>query len=137
MPHQNTIIKIHGIAFYFAHFSQDLNEIAEATGVGERQIRRYAETLEWDNALTAWGYTGNRNFTIKPSRDTVRDNGETFLEARKVYLEALRNRQPKHKLATIAGDAVGLPRRRIHAWAKQYGWREMIHNNEQNGGIKA
>ena len=124
MPHPKTIIKIYGIAFYFAHISQDLTEIAEATGVGERQIRKYAESPEWENALDAWGYTGERTFTIKPARDTIRDSGEIFEKACQVYLEALRNGEPKHKLATIAGEAVGLPRRRIHTWATKYGWRE-------------
>ena len=125
MPHSNTAIKIHGVAFYFrARLARPHRDFAEATGIGERQIRRYAETPEWENALDAWGYTGERTFTIKPSRDTVRDNGEHFEKAREVYLGAMRNGVPKHKLATRTGEAVGLPRRRIHAWATQYRWRE-------------
>ena len=62
MPTQSTTIKIHAVAFYFANISQDLRDIAKATGLGERQIRRYAETSEWQTALDVFGYTGDRNF---------------------------------------------------------------------------
>ena len=124
MPQQNRLIKIHGIAFYFAHISQDLHQIVKATGMAERTIRRYAETPQWHQALDVFDYTGERTFTLQPSRDTLRDNGEIFEKAREVYLEALRAGEPKHKLATIAGEAVGLPRRRIHAWAMKYNWRQ-------------
>ena len=131
MPHPNTIIKIHGAAFYFAHLSRDLREISEATGIGERQIRRYAETPEWDKALDAWGHTGERTFTTQPSRDTIRDNGETFSKARQIYLEAFKAGEPKHKLASLTAEQLGLQPGRVRNWATKYGWRERMHNNEQ------
>ena len=135
MPTQSTNIKIHGIAFYFAHISQDLREIAEATGVGERQIRRYAETKEWQHALDVFGYTGDRNFATQPTRDTVRDAGEIFEKARQVYLEAMHNGQPKHKLARITADAFGLTPKRVRTWAQKYGWRQ--GDTQLTGGIDA
>ena len=122
MPKPKNLIKIHGAAFYFAHISQDLTEIAETTDLGERQIRRYAETPEWQNALDAWGYTGDRTFTTQPTRDTVRDAGETFDKAREVYLEALKAGESKHKLARITADALGLQPKRVRTWAQKYGW---------------
>ena len=135
MPREKNLIKIHGAAFYFAHISQDLREISDATGIGERQIRRYAETPEWDNALTAWGYTGDRNFTTQPSRDTIRDAGETFDKARKIYIEALKAGRPKHKLASLTAEQLGLTPKRVRIWAQKYGWREQVHNNA-TGGIQ-
>lgn len=84
------------------------------TGIGERTIRRYAETPQWHHALDVFGYTGQRTFSLQPNRDTQRDNGEVFEKAREVYLEALQASEPKHKLATITGNAVELSRRRIH-----------------------
>ena len=102
------------------------------------RVRRpeVGENATMGEALDVFGYTGDRDFLTKPTRDTVRDAGETFEKARKVYLEAMRNGEPTHKLATLAGEAVGLSRRRIHAWAQQYGWRDLIHTNDrQTGGI--
>ena len=137
MPHQNTTIKIHAAAFYFVYTSRDLHEIANVFAVTEYAVRKWAKTPQWEKALDVFGYTGDRDFITKPTRDTVRDAGETFEKARKVYFQASRNGVPTHKLATLTGEAVGLPRRRIHAWATQYGWRERIHNNnsQQTGGI--
>ena len=124
MAHPKTTIKIHAAAFYFAHISRELQRIVEIFGVSEFAVRKWAKTQAWENALEVFGYTGERSFITKPRRDTARDNGEIFEKARFVYLQAMRDGQPKHKLATIAGDAVGLPRRRIHAWAMKYSWRE-------------
>ena len=136
MQYPSTTIKIHAAAFYFVYTSRDLHEIANVFGVTEYAVRKWAKTPQWEKALDVFGYTGDRDFITKPTRDTVRDAGETFEKARKVYLEAMRNGEPTHKLATLAGEAVGLSRRRIHAWAQQYGWRDLIHTNDrQTGGI--
>lgn len=116
-------IKIHAAAFYFAHISRDLDDIKNAFGVSESAIRKWEKTPEWHEALDIFGYTGDRNFAAKATRDTARDAGEVFEKAKAVYIAAMLRGEPKHKLATIAGDAVGLPRRRIHDWAKQYDWR--------------
>ena len=126
MSTQTTTIKIHSAAFYFAYISQDLCQIAKVTGLGKRQIRRYAETEEWDQALDVYGYTGNRNFETQPSRDTVRDAGGTFEQARQIYLDALNAGTPKHKLARITADALGLQPKRVRTWAQKFNW--------QNGG---
>ena len=138
MLHPNTIIKIHSAAFYFARISRDLHQITQTFGVSEWAVRKWKKTQDWQNALEVFGCQGDRNFATKPTRDTVRDNGETFEKARKVYLQAMQAGEPTHKLATSAGDAVGLSRRRIHVWATKYGWRDLIHNNDrqQTGGIQ-
>ena len=125
MPHPKTTIKIHAAAFYFAHISRGLQDLVEIFGVSEFTVRKWAKTQAWENALEAFDYQGERHFITKPRRDTQRDNGETFEKARSVYLQAMRDGQPKHKLATIAGGVVGLPRRRIHAWAMKYNWRDV------------
>ena len=124
MPTQTTTIKIHGAAFYFANISQDLSDISQATGLGERQIRRYAETREWNQALDVYGYTGERNFDTQPRRDTVRDAGETFEKARQIYLQAMQAGTPKHKLASITADELGLTPKRVRIWAQKYNWQE-------------
>ena len=92
-------------------------------GVDTRTIRRWAKDEEWEIALGNVNYTGERSFETQPYRDTERDAGDRFEKAREAYINALQAGTPKHKLATIAGNAVGLPRRRIPAWAMKYNWR--------------
>ena len=98
MQYPSTTIKIHAAAFYFVYTSRDLHEIANVFGVTEYAVRKWAKTPQWEKALDVFGYTGDRDFITKPTRDTVRDAGETFEKARKVYLEAMRNVKPRTNL---------------------------------------
>ena len=116
--------KIHAAATYFAFVSRDITAIAKVFGVDTRTIRRWAKDEAWEIALQNVNYTGDRSFETQPYRDTERDAGDTFEKARTAYINAINAGEPKHRLATIAGKAVGLPRRRIHAWATQYDWKK-------------
>lgn len=130
MPQVKPIVKIHCAAAYFAFVSRDINEIAEAFDTSDRTIRRWAEDPEWEAALDACGYTGDRNFETQPYRDTERDAGGRFAEAREAYITAVKNGEPKHRLATIAAEKVGLPRRRVHDWAMKHGWRKEVTSGQ-------
>ena len=121
---KKSLVKIPAAAFYFAHISRDIHQIANAFDVTEWAVRKWANTYEWETSLKTFGYTGERSFATKPTRDTKRDNGELFDKAHQAYTRAITDGKPKHKLATIAGNAVGLPRRRIHDWATKYSWKE-------------
>ena len=81
-----------------------------ATFDENRGVRKWTKSPQWEKALEVFEYQGDRSFETKPTRNTVRDNGETFEKARQVYIEAMQAGEPRHKLATIAGNAVGLPR---------------------------
>ena len=129
MRQQRLLVKIHAAAFYFSHISRDVNEISDAFGVSRHAVYKWAKTPEWDYALSVFNYTGEREFARRASRDTARDAGDMFNKARDAYFRAMREGVPDRKLATVTGGVVGLPRRRIHAWAKQYGWREGIHRD--------
>ena len=89
MPQVKPIVKIHCAAAYFVFVSRDINEIAETFGTSNRTIRRWAEDEEWETALDACGYTGDRNFETQPYRDTERDAGGLFEKAREAYTVAM------------------------------------------------
>ena len=125
MPQVKPTVKIHCAATYFAFISRDINAIADAFKTSDRTIRRWAEAPEWDAALDTCGYTGDRSFETQPYRDTERDAGKRFEQARAAYNVAIKAGAPSHKLATIAAEKVGLPRRRVHDWAVKYGWRDV------------
>ena len=124
MPQVKSTTKIHCAAAYFAFVSRDITQIANAFGVNDRTIRRWAEDEEWQTALDACGYTGDRSFQLKLTRDTQRDAGDIFEKTREAYQNAIREGHPKHRWATIAAEAVGIRRRRVHQWAIKHGWRE-------------
>ena len=92
-------------------------------------IRRWQKDKEWEIALQNVNYTGDRSFDTQipfetPSARKTRNAGETFEKARQIYIEALRNAEPKHRLATIAAKATGLTPRRIRNWARQFRWAD-------------
>ena len=126
---QRLLVKIHAAAFYFSQISRDVHKIAEMFGVSKDAIYKWAKTPEWDYALSVFNYTGDREFLRRVNRDTARDAGDVFDKARSAYFKAIAEGVPERKLATVAGAVVGLPRRRIHAWAKQYGWREIANRD--------
>lgn len=125
MPQVKPIVRIHCAATYFVFVSRDINEIAETFGTSDRTIRRWTEDPEWETALDACGYTGDKSFETQPYRDTERDAGQLFEKAREAYIVAVNSGEPKHRWATIAAEAVDLPRRRVHDWAMKHGWREI------------
>lgn len=127
MPYRSkaeTDILVTAGAALFATYTRDAKEIANLLNTSERSVHRWAERDKWEEVLQTLNYEGERNFRVKSSRDTESEAGEIFKKAREVYQEALRAGEPKHKLATIAGKAVGLPSRKIHDWAVRHGWRD-------------
>ena len=110
----------------FVTHTRDAKEIASLLNTSERSVHRWAERDKWEEVLQTLNYKGDRNFRVKPSRNSQREEGEIFEEAREAYQEAIKAGEPTHKLATIASNATGIPRRRIHDWAMKHGWRENL-----------
>ena len=123
MPQVRPIKKIQRAARYFAKRSRDRQKIAKAFHVSEDTVRKWAKTPEWTATLDAIGYTGDRSFAKRPTRDAARDAGNLIVKARRVYRAALRAGKPHHKLASITAKKLGLTRRRVYEWAEKYNWR--------------
>lgn len=127
MPQRRPIEKIHAAAWYFAHISRDVYEIAEAFKVSHDAVRKWAKTPEWHKALDVFKYEGDRTFAKQKTRDTEREQGETFVETREIYLELLANGEKPHRLPRLVAEELGIEgidARTIYEWAKRYGWRE-------------
>lgn len=123
MPQVKPIKKIQRAARHFAKTSRERQKIAKAFKVKEDTVRRWAKTPEWNAELDALGYTGDRSFVYRPTRDTARDAGTTFTKARRIYRALLNAGEPHHKLASTTAKKLGLTRRRVHEWAEKYNWR--------------
>ena len=122
MTQITAIAKVYAAATYFAFVSRDINAIAQVFGVDTRTIRRWAKDPHWEIALENVNYTGDRSFETQPARDTQRDAGTGFSDARTIYLDELNAGTPRHKLASLTAKATGLTPRRVREWAKRYGW---------------
>ena len=123
MPQVRPVKKIQRAARYFAKRSRDLQKIAKAFHVSKDTVRKWAKTPEWTATLDALGYTGNRQFAKRPTRDPARDAGPVFTKARKMYHSLLNAGEPHHKLASLTAKKLGLTRRRVYEWAEKYNWR--------------
>ena len=53
-------------AFYFVEHSRDAKEIAKIVKTNVRTIYRWAESPKWHEVLNDLGYTGERNFRVRP-----------------------------------------------------------------------
>ena len=124
MPQVKPIIKIHCAATYFAFVSRDINQIAKAFKTSDRTVRRWETEPEWDDALDICNYTGDRSFETQPSRDTERENPDTFAEAETFYKTAVARGEPRHKIANLTARDTGVPIRQIWEWARKFNWRE-------------
>ena len=123
MPQVKPVKKIQRAARYFATRSRELSKITARFKVSEDTVRNWAKTPEWTATLDAIGYTGNRSFAKRPTRDAARDAGPVFTKARKVYRSLLNAGEPRHKLASLTAKQLGLTRRRVYEWAEKYKWR--------------
>ena len=59
---EDELIKMHGVAFYFAHVSRDIDEIAEISQVPECLLQQWTKNAEWNKSLEVYEYKGVRNF---------------------------------------------------------------------------
>ena len=124
MPRVKPIHKIRAAAYYFMFVSRNLKRIAKDFRVNSRTIQRWAEEPERTEVLDACDYKGPREFELQPYRDTERDAGEEFRNARKVYLAAQKRGEPRHTLARITEEKTGIPRKKIGEWTRKHGWRD-------------
>lgn len=122
MPRPRPIEKIHAAAWYFAHISRYIEEIADVFKVSTDTIRKWEKTPEWDDALYAFKYEGDRSFASSPKRDTVRERGAELETARTLYLKLLDADEPPHRIPRLVSEQTGIPQRNIYEWAKRYNW---------------
>ena len=118
-------IRITIAAGLFAIHTRDAKEIARLVDTSERNIHRWAEREKWEEVLAILGYTGERNFRVRPLRDPERENATVFENVKNAYIAARDHGTPKHKLATLVGKQIGISERKVRYWARKFGWSEV------------
>ena len=104
----------------FATHTRDAQEIGDKLNTTPRNIHRWAETELWNKVLENLGYTGERNFRIKSSRNS--QNNPDFEKAKIAYQQALADGIPKHKIASSVSKQTSVIPETIRKWAKKYQW---------------
>ena len=124
---KSTLIKLHAAAAIFA--SRDgcsAQEIADILNVPLNSVYHYAKQPEWEETLDTLGYTGDRRFTRKATRDIQRDTGELVAQSRAIYTKARRDGFNHKKAVTAVVNELELKRRRINEWAEKYDWEATL-----------
>ena len=124
---KSTLIKLHAAAAIFA--SRDgcsAQEIADILNVPLNSVYHYAKQPEWDETLDTLGYTGDRQFTRKATRDIQKESGGLVAQARGLYTKARRDGFNHKKAVTAVVNELGLKRRRINEWAEKYDWEATL-----------
>ena len=113
-------ILITAAATLFATHTRDANEIASLLNTSNRSIHAWSHEPLWTEVLDTLGYTGERNFRVRPSRD-VQDNPK-FEEAREAYHTAIEQGVPKHKRVRYVCELTGVKNTTIRHWIHRFGW---------------
>ena len=79
------IAKIHMAAGIFVGMTRDAKVIAEKLNTSEWNVLCWAKTPEWETALEAVGYRGNRSFRVNKHKDAERENSFAFKAAHYAY----------------------------------------------------
>lgn len=66
-------IKIHGVAFYFAHVSRDIEKLAKISKVSEDLLQQWTKNAEWSKSLEVYEYKDVRTFhkTVNRTSNTT------------------------------------------------------------------
>lgn len=66
-------IKMHGVAFYFAHVSRDIEKLAKISKVSEDLLLQWTKNTEWSKSLEVYEYKGVRTFykTVNRTSNTT------------------------------------------------------------------
>lgn len=124
---KSTLIKLHAAAVFFTQRNGcSAKEIADTFNFPLNSVYHYAKQPEWEETLDTLGYTGDRQFTRKKTRDALKDRGELVAQAKALYIN---HRQQGHKKADAIRyicETLNLPQRTIYDWVNRYDWEAML-----------
>lgn len=124
---KSTLIKLHAAAAIFV--SRDgcsAQEIADILNVPLNSVYHYEKQPEWEETLDTLGYTGDRRFTRKATRDIEKESGELVAQARGLYTKSRRDGFNHKKAVTAVVNELELKRRRVNEWAEKFDWEATL-----------
>ena len=111
--------KLNAAAFLFSKGKRTAKALAKEVNVAEGTIYKWAKLPEWDTALDALKYDGDRSFEREPRRDNQRDNAELIADAKVLFDAAKADKQTDKQAVSSVCRLLGIKdRRRVNKWRK-------------------
>ena len=123
MPKNFNYYKIGAVAYLFiTEPDQTVKEIADAVGIRENTVHQWQAKGEWDKALDAFDFTGDRSLRRKASRDLERESGNLIDLAKSTYCDARDTGMNKGQASKHTAKIVDVCEKTIFNWRKRFGW---------------
>jgi len=123
MPKNFNYYKMGAVAYLFINEpDKTVKEIADAVGVRENTVHQWQAKGEWDKALDAFNFTGDRSLRRKASRDLERESGDVIDLAKSTYDAARDAGMNKGEASKHTAKIVNVSEKTIFNWRKRFGW---------------
>ena len=115
--------KIGAVAYLFiTKPDKTVKEIAAEVGVREHTVHQWKAKGEWDKALDAFDFTGDRSLRRKASRDLERESGDVIDLAKSTYRAARAAGMNKGQASKHTAKIINVSEKTIFNWRKRFGW---------------
>ena len=129
MPKNFNYYKMGAVAYLFINEPEKtVGEIAEAVGVRENTVHQWQAKGEWDKALDAFDFTGDRSLRRKASRDLERESGDLIALAKSTYLDARAAGMNKGDASKHTAKIVNVSEKTLFNWRKRFGWDKEVNS---------
>ena len=117
--------KMGAVAYLFINEPEKtVKEIADAVGIRENTVHQWQAKGEWDKALDAFNFTGDRSLRRKASRDLERESGDVIDLAKSTYRDARAAGMRKGEASRQTAKVVNVSEKTIFNWRKRFAWDE-------------
>jgi len=123
MPKNFNYYKMGAVAYLFINEpDKTVKEIADAVGIRENTVHQWQAKGEWDKALDAFNFTGDRSLRRKASRDLERESSDVIALAASMYREARDTGMNKGQASKHTAKIVNVSEKTIFNWRKRFAW---------------
>ena len=123
MPKNFNYYKIGAVAYLFiTEPDKTVKEIADAVSIREHTVHQWQAKGEWDKALDAFDFTGDRSLRRKAARDLERDSSDQIASAESTYSTARDAGMNKGQASKHTAESVDVSEKTIFNWRKRFGW---------------
>jgi len=123
MPKNFNYYKMGAVAYLFINEpDKTVKEIANAVGIRENTVHQWQAKGEWDKALDAFNFTGDRSLRRKASRDLERESSDVIALAESMYRGARDTGMKKGQADKHTAKIVNVSEKTIFNWRKRFGW---------------
>ena len=123
MPKNFNYYKMGAVAYLFINEPEKtVKEIADAVGIRENTVHQWQAKGEWDKALDAFNFTGDRSLRRKASRDLERESSDLIALAESTYRAARAAGMNKGDASKHTAKIVSVSEKSIFNWRKRFGW---------------